>query len=490
MNDNTVKTSANSLKFLFTSQFINIILGFIRSFLFTLYLAPENFGLLALSTTFTGLIYLLKEFGYSTYIIQKQDLEQAEIELINTRTIILGVIAFGLICIMTVPIVMIYKQHELLWILPIIASQFIFSSLTVVPFALLKKTFQFNKIAIIEVGSSLFSIVSGVVALFFIRDYWVLLISSIAYFIFQMVATYKTSKFKISFTNPYSQVLGKESNYFGTRLTLFNVLTFISVNVDNILIAKLFGNTALGIYSKSYEFGVTVLEKIKNPLQQVYFSDIALMERKRVEMYNSFLQYVFLLLTILSLIIGPLLITMNFLIDKFLSAGWSNMKSILPPFLISSFIWMVMSLADQLLIVSSKLRKYLILGSLKAGIGFSAIIIASIWQIDAIAWSFLIYHIILFVPYCYYILLDLGFAKNVAKNRVAGLTIIVFSACIVVTLPWVLIYYGVLSWPICAIIFLLGMVGLHFAVWPRFQGYKSFLVFLSGFKFLSNARIK
>lgn len=490
MNDSKLQLRAAGLKSLFGSQFVNIILSVVRTFFFTLYLAPEAFGLMALSVSFTGFIGLIKEFGYSEYIIKKQDIELKEINLINTRVILLGVVAFLLICLITIPIVKIYDQRELSWILPIIAVQFIFNGFTVVPYSLLKKKLRFNKIAIIDIASNVISISTGLIALFFIRNYWVLLISSLSYFITQMILTNLIAKFKITLTNPLDKQFGKESSYFGTRMTLFNIFTFISVNIDNIIIAKLFGSSVLGIYSKSYEFGVSNFEKLKNPIQQVYFSEIALEGKNNNTIYNSFLQYLYLLFTILIIIIGPVLILIDNLIPRIFGTEWAEMSSVLPPFLIASFIWMAMSLIDQLLVIRARLNSYVILGSLKATIGLAAILIASFWQIEAIAWSFLIYHVIIFVPFCKFIIKDIGFTKNEARKNTIQLIFITISSCIVVTVPWILHHYEISSLFISILVLIVSSLLLFFFVWPLLDGFKQYKTFISTLKISPVARTK
>lgn len=490
MNDSQLQLRTAGLKSLFGSQFVNIILSVVRTFFFTLYLAPKDFGLMALSISFTGFIGLIKEFGYSVYIIQKQDIQQEEINLINSRIVILGAAAFMLICLVTIPIAKIYNQRELLWILPIVGVQFIFNGFTTVPYSLLKKDLRFNKIAIIDISSNVISIATGLIVLFFIRNYWVLLVSSVSYFLFQMILTNKIAKFKISIANPFDKKFGKESNYFGTRLTMFNIFTFISVNIDNIIIAKLFGSTALGIYSKSYEFGISNFEKLKNPIQQVYFSEIALESKDNNAIYSSFLQYLYLLFTILIIVIGPVLILLDILIPKIFGAQWSEMSSVLPPFLITSFLWMAMSLIDQLLVIKARLNNYVILGSLKAIIGLASIIVASFWKIEAIAWSFLIYHIIIFVPFCKFIIKDIGFKRVEVRSYTIHLVLITLSTCLVIITPWFLIHYHITSLFISALILLAGSLLLFFFVWPNFNGFRQYKTFISTIKFLPDAKIK
>ncbi len=109
-----------------------------------------------------------------------------------------------------------------------------------------------------------------------VRDYWVLLAVTTSFFIFQLLFTFLFSKWKYRFSNPFRNRISKGASNFGKRITLFNVITFLSVNADNFIIAKIAGNSALGLYSKSYDLSVSNLERaVKNPIGLVYFSDIS-----------------------------------------------------------------------------------------------------------------------------------------------------------------------------------------------------------------------
>lgn len=483
---NPPNKSIGGLKASVIAQGANLLLTILKSLLFTFFIAPEYFGIITLSLAFTGIIQLLNDLGFSTYIIQKENIEQGELASINTTLILLGTGAFLLTCAMAFPIAQFYNAIALYWIMPITGLQFIANSFTLVPIALMRKNMEFGNIGKIQVISNFLSILIGLLLLLFIRDYWVLLAISSAYFIFQLVLTFHYSQWNYQFSNPFRNKISRTASTFGTRLTIFNIITFLSVNLDNFIIAKIAGSSALGLYGKSYDFGVANLERsVRHPVGQVYFSDIS---GKAVETKcGLFFQYLFLIVSALILIAGPVLLYLDWAVSSLLSQDWQPLIVLLPPFLLSSFIWMSMSMADELLVATFRTKRYLILGIIKAIIGAAAIIIASFWGIKAIAWSFFVYHAILFIPFCGSIFYGIGLEKFKAKSFLLHLIGIVASALILVLLPYLLLQYQVLNRHLGLACFAVGGLFVFYKVWPNLKGYDDFRAFMKAL--ISNSNL-
>lgn len=454
-----------------------MVVTIVRTLVFTLYISPENFGLTALSGSFVALISLLKDFGYTTYIIQQKELNETELVAINTRVLLLGIAAFVVTWMFVYPISRFYDQIELLWILPITGSLFIVNSFTLVPQALMRRNMEFDKIGMIEVGSNLAAVLIGIILLAFSRTYWIILIISILYSFFQLMFTFRLSTWRHRFSNPFHTKLSKTGSVFGFRLMAFNVMTFLSLTVDNIIIGKVGGPAVLGNYTKSFEFGNSNIDRlIRKPVMQVYFSDLS--GKSLDEKCRLFFQYLFLLLSLLTIIIGPALICLEWIITTLLSSEWQSLIKMLPPFLISTFFWMTMSLADQLLITPDNLKKYLFLGLVKAVTGTTAIVIASFWGAEAIAWAFLIYHLVLFIPFCLVIFSRMSSGDYLlTKKRLVNACVIALTATVTAVLPFVFRYYHILNMITSLIVFIVFYFMLQFVVWPRIRHYQSFKLF-------------
>jgi hypothetical protein len=186
------------------------------------------------------------------------------------------------------------------------------------------------------------------------------------------------------------------------------------------------------------------------------------------------------LLSLVVLVVGPSLIFTDIIVTNLLNIKWQPLIGMLPPFFLCTILWMTMSLADQLLIVTSKLKRYLTIGFFKAVTGLTAILIGSLWGAKAIAYSFLIYHVVLFVPFCYSIFYAIHTERGMANVMLRNTCVIVASAVIAVIIPFVLLKTGVVSELYALIIFALNYLLLHKFVWSTLKYYSDFSVFVKG----------
>ncbi len=471
------RKSIRGLKASIVAQGANLVITILKTVLFTFFIAPEHFGIIALSMTFTGIVQLINDMGFSTYIIQKKDIENRELVSINTTLVLLGVGATIVTALLAVPVAWFYEETALYWVLPITGLQFIMSSFILVPMALMRKNMEFDNVGKVHVFSNFVSVLVGIALLVFMRNYWVLLAVTTSYFICQLFLTFRYNKWKYQFANPFRQKLSLGAVDFGKRLTLFNIITFISVNIDNLIIAKMAGSAALGLYSKSYDLGVMNLERaVKNPIGQVYFSDISgkTPERQSILLF----QYLFLLVSVLVLIIGPFLIYYDWAILTFLDADWEPLIGLMPPFFLSAIIWMTLSLTDQLLVSNFNTKRFLYLGVFKAVVGLIAIFLASFWGVKAIAWSFFIYHLIVYLPMCSGTFNGIGLEKQKARAFLINLLLLVISAMALVTVPYLLRLYGFLGRNFSLAFFLVSCALVYFKIWPQLFGFAEFKLFM------------
>ena len=73
MNDlQAVKT--RSIKVSFLSQAIVTIITLLKTPILLFFISPNDFGILAIAVSITGIIQLFKDFGYSTYIVKEQEI--------------------------------------------------------------------------------------------------------------------------------------------------------------------------------------------------------------------------------------------------------------------------------------------------------------------------------------------------------------------------------------------------------------------------------
>ena len=146
----TISLAKNSSLVLFASLFrqaISIASGVVVARI----LFPEDFGIIGMAATFSGLIDVFSRFGFEIFVISRKEINEKEINSVYLSNIVLGIIS-AVVVFLGAPFVSImYKTPEVKYILFIAAFLFIVNSLMSIPRALFIREMRQDFVAKIEI---------------------------------------------------------------------------------------------------------------------------------------------------------------------------------------------------------------------------------------------------------------------------------------------------------------------------------------------------
>ena len=154
------------------SQTICSALRLISLFVFARLLSPNDFGLIAMVTSMTGILGLLKDFGLSTATIQKGSITNEQLSALFWINMLVG---FVLTCITLVAAPLIstfYLEPRILPVAAILSATFILNAAAIQHNALLQRQMRFVTIAIIDICSLTLSVSLGVALAVLGYGYW------------------------------------------------------------------------------------------------------------------------------------------------------------------------------------------------------------------------------------------------------------------------------------------------------------------------------
>jgi O-antigen/teichoic acid export membrane protein len=174
--------------------------------------------------------------------------------------------------------------------------------------SLLQKELQFRKIAIIQLFASFSELVLLLILLFQGYHLWSLVIAFLLRFSIQHIAFLICSKYPIR--------IGTNLKTIGTLIRFgkydlgAQLLNYFYTNIDNILVGRLLGQTALGYYTLAWEITVKPVSFLNPVILRVAFPMMSKLERVR-DFYRDTLKKIALIQTpiysILAMIMYPLI---------------------------------------------------------------------------------------------------------------------------------------------------------------------------------------
>lgn len=227
-------------------------------------LSPSDFGILGMVTIIFLFVGQISQLGLGEAIIQKKEINHEEISSLFWFNSTIALL-LSLIVIAIAPLISAFYNVEALKKLTIVlAPAILFSGLAVQNSALLARSKSFKSIALINIFSGLIASFIAIVLALKGFNYWSLAWRIIILAFLRSSLLFLVTRWIPSL--PKKNVSISHYIKFGSNLAGFNLLNFFSRNLDNVIIGKLFGATALGFYSRAYSLILTPCFQFNAPL--------------------------------------------------------------------------------------------------------------------------------------------------------------------------------------------------------------------------------
>ena len=237
--------------FQFGSKYISMGAQVVITMVLARLIAPEEFGLVAIVTVFTGLFSLLSDMGVGVAIVQYRDLTEEDYGALFGFSVLLALGLTAAFCAASPLIAAFYGDARLIPLCCAASPQLLFATLNMVPSGLMLKERRFDAIGIRLVCAT---VVSGAVAIGLALGgagcYALVVQSGLSAFIVLAwnLAARGVRYVSLRFKGPLKRIFSYSAYQFG-----FSLINYFSRNLDNMLIGRFMGSAQLGYYDKAYK---------------------------------------------------------------------------------------------------------------------------------------------------------------------------------------------------------------------------------------------
>lgn len=270
------------------AQLAKFVLNLLSAAVFARLLPPKEFGLVGMVFAVMGVLEILKGAGLSTATIQKEVINQEQVSNLFWINVALGAV-MCLISIATAPLVAwFYQDAQLTGIMRALSFTFLLTGASVQHRALLMRQMQFGALAVIDVASTLVSIVVGCWLAMLGSNHWSLVAVQLTAALAGLVFTWWKSGWRPSLRRLDNSVLPLVS--FGLHLTISDLIAKVADNSDGILVGRFFGAGPLGLYTRAYVLFARPLEQIFAPLNSVMVPVLSRLRSEPEQYRRTFLR--------------------------------------------------------------------------------------------------------------------------------------------------------------------------------------------------------
>lgn len=250
-------------------RFAGMGISFISGIILARLLMPEDYGAIGMLTIFMLVAQSFLDSGFGSALIQKKRPTQEDYSTVFWFNLVMSVVLYLILYVSAPFIASFYRMPILCDVLRVQALVLIISALTIVQANQLRKTFQFRKIAIVTLFTSLVSLAVTIWMAYSGYGVWSLVVQGLLLSAIPSVIYWFTNKW-------YPKLVFSKESFnslfaFGGYMFLVHVINEICNNIQGLLIGRLYNASTMGYYSKARSTEKLASTSISQSLTQITF---------------------------------------------------------------------------------------------------------------------------------------------------------------------------------------------------------------------------
>lgn len=279
----------------------------ITSIILARLLFPEDFGLYGVSLIVIRFGRRLTNFGFSTVLIQKDEINKAEVDTIFTASLFINLLVFAVLFAGASYFARFVHNQAVVNLVRVISLTFIFNTFIMVGESLLKRELDFKHISIARSIRSAANYTTAIIMAILGFRVWSLIGGEVISVVVNMVLILIFARWVPRLYFKFS--IFKELYSYGMRVSAVQYLNYFINNVDYMLIGRYLNMTALGYYERAFNLMSLTRRQIGRSMSEALFSAFSRIKDDKERVVRSLKQ----VLNYTALIAYPILIGLIFM---------------------------------------------------------------------------------------------------------------------------------------------------------------------------------
>lgn len=245
------------------SQGAKILTSFASLAVLSRLLAPQEFGTFALVLAIIGIGELFRDFGLSLAGIQATEITESQRSNLFWANTVIGLLLSAVTMSIAPLIAAVYGDARLTPIVIVVASTFLLNGASAQYRVGLVRAGGFKQLAIVDTLSPILALVAAIVAAEVGLGVYSLVTQALGLAIATLVMLVGFGRWLPGLPNRHDSI--RSFIGVGSQLLSVQIISYISNNLDKVLVGKLYGAASLGFYSKAYTLYLQPLNQLLAP---------------------------------------------------------------------------------------------------------------------------------------------------------------------------------------------------------------------------------
>lgn len=287
----TLKAKTMSgVKWTTVSTIIVTVLQLLQLSILTRFLAPTDFGLMAIVMVVIGFSQAFLDMGISNAIIYKQTITSEQLSTLYWLNVVMGCILFALISAASPLVSLFYKEPELTKLIILVGLTFLIQPFGQQFMVLWQKEMRFAEMSKIDIVTKLLSLVVSVFSAYLGNGVYALVYGTLAAAMSQTILFVamglKEHRPQLLFRwGEIRDFVGFGAYQMGER-----TVNYFNLQIDVIIIGKLLGTEALGVYNIAKQLIMRPSQIVNPIITKVTFPAMAKVQNDMATLKRVYLQ--------------------------------------------------------------------------------------------------------------------------------------------------------------------------------------------------------
>ena len=360
-------------------------------------LGPEAFGLIGMVLVFSGFAAVFSELGFASALIQRQDLREDHRSTAFWLTLGMAAALAAIMALAAPLIAGFYREPRLGPLTTWLSLGFVLSAPGLVPGALLQKALRFDVLAKVSIATLAVSGTAAVTVAAAGGGVWSLVVE-------RLVSSLAGSTFLLWLGGWRPRLLCsrralRELFAYGAGLTGFKLVNYWARSADKLLIGRLLGSEALGLYSRAYSLMLLPLTQVVSVLAPVMLPALASIQTDTSRVRWAFLRVIRLLTFVtFPMMLGLAVVAEPFVLGLF-GTAW---RGVIPVIQILAVVGVTQALCNPTgwIYMSQGRTDWMLWWGVGAGtfLVLAIVVGISIGTVEAVALAYLIGNLVITAP--------------------------------------------------------------------------------------------
>lgn len=234
----------------YTSFVATKVLNLVTLIILARLLNPSEFGLMAICVAVMAYFEIVAKFGLGAALISNNDEPEEMANAIFLFAMLSSAAMTALVWATAPFFARWFETPALVAPLRVIALTVVIDALSVVPTSLLQKNLRFKSKLVPDVARSLVKGITGIAMALAGYGVWALVLAHLAGTVVSVIATFWCYPWRPGAPPQWRHI--RDALRFGSHLLLAELINAMQRNLDALLVGKLLGASALGVYSLAF----------------------------------------------------------------------------------------------------------------------------------------------------------------------------------------------------------------------------------------------